>query len=281
MSRSLASTSATLRRRSPTRATCPPTSRGSTVFHPAPPSRPPKLRGLRRLLLAGATSVTLATAGIAGVAVLAAQPAFAATATGGQGASLPYTEVQAESSATNGTIIGPSYTQGQLADEASGRKAVTLAGSGSGQYVTFTTPVSTNSIDFRYSIPDSSDGSVYTDPLSLYINGTKQADFTLTNAYSWYYGSYPFVNTPGSGNAHHFYDEVHRLFSTTYPAGTTFKLEVDSEDTASSYTIDLADFEQVAAAPAQPAGSVSVVSEGADPTGANDSSTAFANAISA
>ena len=95
---------------------------------------------------------------------------------------------------------------------------------GSGQSVTFTTPVATNSIDFRYSIPDSSDGSVYTAPLSLYINGTKQTDFTLTNAYSWYYGSYPFVNTPGSGNPHHFYDEVHRLFTTTYPAGTTFKL---------------------------------------------------------
>jgi parallel beta-helix repeat protein len=251
------------------------------VFHPAPPSRPPKLRGLRRLLVAGATSITLATAGLAGVAVLAATPAFAATATGGQGASLPYTEVQAESSATNGTIIGPSYTQGQLADEASGRKAVTLAGNGSGQYVTFTTPVATNSIDFRYSIPDTSDGSVYTDPLSLYINGTKQADFTLTNAYSWYYGSYPFVNTPGSGNPHHFYDEVHRLFATTYPAGTTFKLEVDSGDAASSYTIDVADFENVAAPLAQPSGSVSVVSEGADPTGVNDSTSAFNAAITA
>ncbi len=251
------------------------------MFHPAPPSRPPKLRGLRRLLLAGATSITLATAGLAGVAVLAATPAFAATATGGNGASLPYTEVQAESSATNGTIIGPSYTQGQLADEASGRKAVTLAGNGSGQSVTFTTPVATNSIDFRYSIPDTSDGSVYTDPLSLYINGTKQTDFTLTNAYSWYYGSYPFVNTPGSGNPHHFYDEVHRLFTTTYPAGTTFKLEVDSEDTASSYTIDVADFENVAAPLAQPGGSVSVVSEGADPTGVNDSTNAFNAAITA
>ena len=153
------------------------------VFHPT--------RSLRRIFSLSAMSVSLAAASIAGAAVLAAQPALAATATGGSGASLPYAEVQAESSATNGTIIGPSYTQGQLADEASGRKAVTLAGSGSGQYVTFTTPVSTNSIDFRYSIPDSSDGSVYTATLSLYINGVKQSDFTLTNAYSWYYGSYP------------------------------------------------------------------------------------------
>ncbi|MER5917281.1 hypothetical protein ABT124_44885 [Streptomyces sp. NPDC001982] len=61
---------------------------------------------------------------------------------------------------------------------------------GAGKYVTFTTPVATNSINFRYSIPDSSNGSVYNAPLSLYINGTKQSNFTLTNAYSWFYGSY-------------------------------------------------------------------------------------------
>jgi Alpha-1,3-glucanase catalytic domain D1/Alpha-1,3-glucanase catalytic domain D2/F5/8 type C domain/Cep192 domain 4/Abnormal spindle-like microcephaly-assoc'd, ASPM-SPD-2-Hydin len=228
------------------------------------------------MLVVGLSTVSLAAAGLAAVAI---QPALASAVTGGNGASLPYVEVQAENSATNGTIIGPSYTQGQLADEASGRKAVTLQGTG--EYVSFTTPVATNSIDFRYSIPDSSDGSVYTAPLSLYINGTKQSDFTVTNAYSWYYGSYPFVNTPGSGNPHHFYDEVHRLFSTTYPAGTTFKLQIDSEDTASSYTIDFADFEDVAAPLAQPAGSVSVVSEGADPTGVNDSTSAFNAAITA
>ncbi len=205
------------------------------------------------------------------------QPA-AAAATGGSGASLPYVEVQAENSATNGTVIGPSFTQGQLADEASYRKAVTLQGTG--KFVTFTSPVTTNSIDFRYSIPDTSGGSTYSAPLSLYINGSKQTDFTLTNAYSWYYGSYPFTNTPGS-NPHHFYDEVHRLFTTTYPAGTTFTLQVDSEDTASSYTIDFADFENVGAALAQPSGSVSVTSEGADSSGVNDSTNAFNAAISA
>ena len=235
------------------------------MFHP--------VRDPRRKLILVISTLSLSIAGLATVGVQSA----AAAATGGGGASLPYTEVQAENSATNGTVIGPSYTQGQLADEASSRKAVTLT---SGQNVTFTTPVATNSIDFRYSIPDSSDGSVYTTSLSLYINGTKQSDFTLTNAYSWYYGSYPFTNTPGS-NPHHFYDEVHRLFATTYPAGTAFKLQVDAEDTASSYTIDFADFEQVGPALTQPSGSVSVTSEGADPSGTNDSTTAFNNAIAA
>ncbi|MCQ4079234.1 choice-of-anchor D domain-containing protein [Streptomyces sp. RB6PN25] len=236
-----------------------------------------RLRSLRRAVAIGGSTALLSAAAVA----LTVQPAYAtATATGGNGASLPYAEVQAENSATNGTVIGPSYTQGQLADEASGRKAVTLQGNGSGQYVSFSTPVATNSIDFRYSIPDSSDGSVYTAPLSLYINGVKQSNFTLTNAYSWFYGSYPFTNTPGS-NPHHFYDEVHRLFSTTYPAGTTFKLQVDSGDNASSYSIDFADFEQVGAPLTQPSGSVSVTSEGADPTGVNDATSAFNAAITA
>ncbi|MEW1860247.1 MULTISPECIES: glycosyl hydrolase family 28-related protein [unclassified Streptomyces] len=232
------------------------------------------LRSLRRAAALGGCAALLASAG---ALALSAPPAFAA-ATGGSGASLPYSEVQAEDSATNGSVIGPSYAQGQLADEASNRKAVTLQGSG--KYVTFTTPVATNSIDFRYSIPDSADGSVYTAPLSLYVDGTKQPDFTLTNAYSWYYGSYPFTNSPGS-NPHHFYDEAHRLFDTTYPAGTTFKFQVDAGDSASSYTLDLADFEQVAAAQSQPSGSVSVVDKGADPTGAADSTDAFNAAVSA
>ena len=214
----------------------------------------------------------------AGVVVLSANPAAAAGATGGVGATLPYVEVQAENSLTNGTIIGPSAAYGTLAGEASRRQAVTLQGTG--KYVEFTTPVATNSIDFRYSIPDTSSGSVYTAPLSMYVNGTKQSDFTLTNAYSWYYGGYPFTNSPGS-NPHHFYDEVHRLFPTTYAAGTTFRLQVDAGDNAASYTIDFADFENVAGALSQPSGSVSVTTAGADPTGVADSTAAFNSAISA
>jgi hypothetical protein len=221
-------------------------------------------------------TVTVAVLAAAGLAALAA-PAFAA-ATGGVGATLPYVEVQAENSTTNGTLIGPSAVYNTLAAEASYRKAVTLQGTG--RFVEFISPISTNSIVFRYSIPDSGSGSVYTAPLSLYINGTRQANFTLTNAYSWYYGGYPFTNSPG-GNAHHFYDEVNRLFGTTYPAGTRFRLQVDADSTASSYTIDFADFENVAGPLAQPGGSVSITSRGADPTGVADSTTAMNSAISA
>ncbi len=58
-------------------------------------------------------------------------------------------------------------------------------------------------------------------------------------------------------------------------------MQVDSGDTASSYTIDFADFEQVGAALPQPSGSVSVTSKGADSSGAADSTAAFNAAISA
>ena len=237
------------------------------------------LRQLRRLTALAGTVALLAGGAMAVTGATVASAASSATATGGNGASLPYVEVLAQNSPTNGTVIGPSYTQGQLADEAIGREAVTLQGTG--EYVTLTTPVATNSIDIRYSIPDSSTGANYTAPLSLYVNGVQQPDLTLTNEYSWQYGSYPFTNTPSSGTPEHFFDEVHELFNTTYPAGSTFKLQINSEDTASSYTINLADFEDVAAPLAQPAGSVSVTSEGADPTGVNNSTAAFNAAITA
>src|SRR5689334_8722893 len=227
----------------------------------------------RRGRRTGVLVLAAALAAGGAVALVAAGPALAA-ATGGAGATLPYVEVQAENSATNGTVIGPSAVYNTLPAEASYRKAVTLQGTG--RFVEFTTPVATNSIVFRYSIPDTGNGSVYTTPLSLYIDGGKQPDFTLTNAYSWYYGGYPFTNSPGS-NPHHFYDEVHRLFTTSYPAGTKFRLQVDAEDTAASYTIDFADFENVAPALSQPAGSVSVTGKGADST---DATAAFNAAIS-
>src|ERR1051325_2119213 len=94
-----------------------------------------------------ATTTAAAAGGLMALAV--ADPAYAA-ATGGVGATLPYVEVQAENSSTNGTLIGPTAAYNTLPAEASYRKAVTLQGSG--KYVEFTTPVATNSIVFRYSI---------------------------------------------------------------------------------------------------------------------------------
>jgi hypothetical protein len=188
----------------------------------------------------------------------------------GTGVSLPFTEYEAESASYTGKLIGPDFTQGDLATEASGREAVQLTASG--QYVQFTLTSAANAFDVHYALPQGASGT-----LSVYVNGTKLSkELSLTAAYSY-------ISTSGimGSQTHKLYDDARMMFGQTYPAGTTVRLQADSSDTALPYTIDVADFYNVPAAASQPANSISVTSQGADPTGATDSTQAFRNAISA
>lgn len=194
---------------------------------------------------------------------------------GGAGAALPYRQLHAEDASTNGTVIGPSYVFNELACEATRRKAVTL--SGPGDYIEFTLPERANSIVVRYSIPNGEEGAVATAALALYLDGVKHRDLELTTAYSWYYGTYPFVNTPGP-NPHHFYDDVSCLLPQL-AAGSKVRLQRELGCTAETVTIDIADFEEVAPPLPQPAGSLTVTDYGADPTGDTDSTAAFVRAL--
>ncbi len=151
--------------------------------------------------------------------------------------------------------------------------------SGPGRYVEFTLAEPANAVTVHYSISDSADGSGLTAPLGVYVNGSHVTDLTLTSRYAWFYGRNPFSNNPSDGNPHHFYDDVRTMFSSTLPGGSRVRFQVDSGATAR--TIDTADFEQVAPALTQPAGSLSVTSYGADPTGATESSSAFNAAAAA
>ncbi|MCS0599894.1 discoidin domain-containing protein [Streptomyces sp. LP11] len=181
------------------------------------------------------------------------------------GATLPFTSVEAESATTNGTKIGPDYTQGTLASEASGRQAVRIS---SGQRVEFTVPRAANAVNVAYSVPDGQSGS-----LNVYVNGTKiSKTLPVTSKYSY-------VDTGWIAGAktHHFFDNARLLLGQNVQAGD----KVAVESTGTQVTVDVADFEQVAAAASQPAGSVSVVSKGADPSGNGDSTQAFRDAISA
>jgi hypothetical protein len=232
----------------------------------------PKTR-LSARLGALAAAVTAAAA-----LTIAAVPAESSALAAGRGATVPFLEQEAENAATNGSVIGPNRAAGTLAGEASGRKAVTL--SGQGQYVEFTLTAPANSIDFRFSLPDSGNGTGTSGTISLYVGGSHNRDIALTSKYAWYYGSYPFTNNPGDGHAHHFYDETRALLGAGYPAGTKIKLQVDAGDTTAS-TIDLADFEQVGAAATRPANSVSVTDYGATAGDTSDDASAFDSAVAA
>ncbi|HSZ43556.1 MAG TPA: discoidin domain-containing protein [Trebonia sp.] len=198
------------------------------------------------------------------------QSPLAATAASGEGASINgQTEYEAVDAATNGSVIGPDYTQGQLATEAVGREAVQLTATG--QYVTFTLTAPANAFDLSYALNQGASGT-----LSVLVNGTKlSSELSLTSQYSY-------ISTPDitGSDTHHFFNDVRMMLGQTLSAGSTVTFEVGASDTAVPYTIDVADFFDVPAAATQPANSVSVVSEGADPTGTNNSTAAFNTAIS-
>jgi alpha-1,3-glucanase-like protein/F5/8 type C domain-containing protein len=198
----------------------------------------------------------------------------------GRGATVPFTEQEAENAATNGTKTGTSRYYGQLSSEASGREAVTL--DGAGEYVEFTLTKPANAVDFRYSLPDGNNGAGRDATIDVRANGTLVKTVPVTSKYSWYYGGYPFNNNPGDSNPHHFYDEARTMFGTTYAAGTKIRLQVNSTAQSPTFTIDLADFELVGAAIGKPSNAIDAVADyGADPTGATDSTAKIQAAVNA
>ncbi|GIE62937.1 hypothetical protein BJY16_000032 [Actinoplanes octamycinicus] len=193
----------------------------------------------------------------------------------GRGATVPFTEIEAEKAATNGTSTGTDRTYGTLSSEASGREAVTL--DAAGEYVEFTLTKPANAVTFRYSVPDGKSGS-----LDLRTGSTLIKAVPVTSKYAWYYGYYPFTNNPGDGRPHHFYDEARALFGTTYQAGTKIRIQVSSTAQSPSFTIDLADFENVPGPIGKPSGAIDAVADyGADPTGATDSTAKIQAAVNA
>ncbi|WP_436761368.1 carbohydrate-binding protein [Streptosporangium sp. V21-05] len=195
-----------------------------------------------------------------------------------RGATVPYTEYEAEGGSTNATVIGPDRTYLTVASEASGRRAVRLDDTGDYLQITLTKPA--NSIVVRYAVPDNASGTGITAPLALYAGGAKLQDLSLSSTYSWVYGDYPYTSDPAGGRAHHFFDEVRARFATQ-PAGTVLKLQKDASSTAAYYVIDLIDTEQVAAAITAPADHLAITSYGAVAGDAGDDTAAINNAVAA
>jgi hypothetical protein len=193
------------------------------------------------------------------------------------GANVPFVEAQAEDARTNGTVIGPDWAYGALASEAVGRRAVRLHKVG--QYVQFTLTKPANALNLHYSVPDTADGKGRDATLAVLINGRAAKSLPVTSRYSWYYGVYPWSNTPADGGARQMYDDSRVMLGATLPAGTQVRIQVRSTAASPWFVIDTADFENVPAPLARPANSLSVTSFGADPSGQSDSSDAIQAAI--
>ncbi|MFE4667236.1 discoidin domain-containing protein [Streptomyces sp. NPDC056716] len=167
----------------------------------------------------------------------------------GRGANLPFTAYEAEDGVLGGgaQAVGPNRTIGDIAGEASGRKAVTL--NNTGNYVEWTTKEPTNTLVTRFSIPDAAGGGGIDSTLNVYVNGTFHKAINLTSKYSWLYGAEASpTNTPSSGAPRHIYDEANVMLDSTVPAGAKIRLQKDAANT-SQYAIDFINTEQVAQIP--------------------------------
>ncbi|MFI7274618.1 glycosyl hydrolase family 28-related protein [Streptomyces sp. NPDC049879] len=210
----------------------------------------------------------------------------AAPAAEATGAALPYTEYEAEDGDYEGTLLqsDPERTFGHtnFATESSGRESVRL--DSTGQFVEFTSTNATNSIVVRNSIPDAPGGGGQEATISLYADGEFVRKLDLSSKHSWLYGNTDdpegLTNNPG-GDARRLFDESHALLAETYPAGTTFRLQRDADDSAEFYIVDLIDLEEVAPPAEQPAECTSITEYGAVPDDGNDDTDALQAAVTA
>ncbi|MCQ4206114.1 discoidin domain-containing protein [Streptomyces longispororuber] len=167
----------------------------------------------------------------------------------GRGASMPYDMYEAEDGTVGGgaKVVGPNRTVGDLAGEASGRKAVTLESTGS--YVEFTTKAPTNTLVTRFSMPDAAGGGGKNSTLNVYVDGKFLKAVDLTSKYAWLYGSETGPgNSPSAGAPRHIYDEANLLLGTTVPQGSKVRLQKDAAND-STYAIDFVNLEEATELP--------------------------------
>ena len=197
---------------------------------------------------------------------------------GSRGADVPWIEYEAENGQTNGEVLAQDRTFGTIASESSGRSAVQL--DSLGEYDQFQSAESANSIVVRFVIPDSDDGTGLESTISLYIDNVFRQKINLTSKYAWSYGGEEETfNVPKAGGAHHFYDEARALVGDI-PAGAIVKLQVDADDNAEYYVIDVVDLEQVAPPKTKPESYFSIVEDcGASPDDGSDDGAAIQDCI--
>jgi hypothetical protein len=229
---------------------------------------------LRAALAATACAAVLGTIGVS-YAAAAPEPSAAPArqqstvqALAPAGADVPFVSLEAEDAAHNGTLIGPDYTQGTVASEASGRQAVQL--DSNGQRVEFTLTEPANAMTVSLNLPRNRTGT-----LAVHVNGQKlDRQLQVTSEYSYF--DAPWI--PGQ-QTHHLFGHSRMLLGQNLSAGDKVELRVDSGNSAGPYVIDVVDFEQAAAPAGKPSGALDVTDLGADPTGGRDSTEAFRQAV--
>ncbi|MCZ7421531.1 discoidin domain-containing protein [Verrucosispora sp. WMMA2121] len=164
----------------------------------------------------------------------------------GRGADLPYDMYEAEEGSVGGgaQVVGPNRTIGDLAGEASGRRAVTL--NTTGAYVEWTTRAPANALVTRFSMPDAPNGGGINSTLNIYVNGVLHKPISLTSKHIWLYGAEASPSdSPSAGPPRHLYDEANVLLNSTIPAGSRIRLQKDPAN-STTYAIDFVNLEQVA-----------------------------------
>ncbi|MFE4369300.1 glycosyl hydrolase family 28-related protein [Streptomyces sp. NPDC056835] len=207
------------------------------------------------------------------------------------GATTPFVTVEAETGTLGGGARlrsispgAPAPTAASLETEASGYALVELKATGDSVTIPNSTGKNANTLVVRASIPDAPAGGGITASLNLYVNGVFRQAITLSSHQAWNYREA--TTNPddprAGGMPYRFYNEF-PVWVTGAPiaAGSTIKLQKDAANTAAVYDIDSVDLENVGAALAQPANSLSVVTYGADPNFSKDSTVAIQDTVNA
>lgn len=203
------------------------------------------------------------------------------------GAATPFVTLEAEDGELAGganvrrfELGSPVPDAATLELEASGGALVQLANDGAA--VSWRNPVQdANSIVIRASIPDAPNGGGIDATLNLYVNGKFRQALPLSSKQSWVYRGNGWNNDPHSGGMpFKFYNEDRALISGPPLArGDVLSLRKEAGNTAAAYQVDCVDLEHVGPPLARPAGSISILDFGADPTGKTDSQAAIQKAM--
>ncbi|HEY5221639.1 MAG TPA: glycosyl hydrolase family 28-related protein [Microbacteriaceae bacterium] len=246
----------------------------------------------RRAVLGGIAGATALT-GLASFGP-SVTPANASTANDGRtyanaGATTPFMTIGAESGTLGGGARIRSFSPGMLVPavatlelEASGYALVELKSIGDSVTIANDTKVTANTIVVRASIPDAPTGGGITATLNLYVDGVFRQALTLSSAQAWIYRNSSTTpdNPNGGGTPYRFYNEFpFWLTGAPIAPGSTITLRKDADNTATVYDIDCIDLENVSGPLERPAGALSVIDFGADPTFQKDSTVAIQNAV--